>query len=55
MRDLGIECNNEPCNCVVPGSAVSGEAYCSDACRSAVEETIESESCACGHPPCDEP
>ena len=54
MQDRGIECSHEPCNCVVIGPIASGEAYCGDFCRSA-EQRIESETCACGHPPCDTP
>lgn len=55
LEERGIECNNPPCNCLIPGSAVSGEAYCGDYCRNAMEQSLESESCGCGHPPCDVP
>ncbi|HTU80671.1 MAG TPA: hypothetical protein VMF61_00990 [Candidatus Acidoferrales bacterium] len=53
MIERGIECNNDPCNCVVAGAVETGEAYCSDSCRVASEEPAD--ACACGHPPCDEP
>ena len=55
MQERGIECNYEPCVCLVAGSAVSGEAYCSDFCQDAEESGREAETCGCGHPPCDEP
>jgi hypothetical protein len=55
MQNRGIECNHDLCNCLVAGPIATGEAYCSDYCQRSFEESIESESCACGHPPCDEP
>jgi hypothetical protein len=55
MHDRGIECNYDLCACVVIGSAVSGEAYCSHFCKEATQSSLEAEACACGHPPCDEP
>jgi hypothetical protein len=48
-----LECSHGPCNCTVPGE-VGGEAYCSEDCRDAEVATIETDMCACGHPPCDE-
>ncbi len=53
MHDRGIECSHEPCSCLVIALVGSGEAYCSDFCSSAEERSLESESCACGHPQCD--
>lgn len=55
MQERGIECNYDPCVCTVIGPVVSGEAYCSDFCREAMEDGREADVCACGHPPCDEP
>ena len=55
MHESGIECNYDPCNCKVSGPVETGEAYCSDFCRDAMESSLESEMCSCGHPPCDEP
>ncbi len=55
MQERGIECNYEPCNCLTPGAVDAGEAYCSEFCRGAADDGLEAESCACGHPPCDEP
>lgn len=53
MQDHGIECAHEPCNCLVIGPVVGGEAYCSDFCNAAQAGDLESEACACGHPQCD--
>lgn len=53
MQELGIECNHDLCSCLVKGSVETGEAYCSDACRRLTEDSVESENCPCGHPPCD--
>jgi hypothetical protein len=55
MRDLGVECSYEICNCTVISPVGTGEVYCSDTCQDASESSIESDNCACGHPPCDEP
>jgi len=55
MNELTVECANVPCNCTVTASARDTEAYCSDACREATQQSIESDFCSCGHPPCDEP
>lgn len=55
MQERGIECNHDLCVCLVTGPVESGEAYCSEYCASAEEDGVESESCGCGHPPCDEP
>lgn len=57
MHEAPIECSYEPCNCSVVGPAEGGEAYCSPFCRDADRGGSENESdfCACGHPPCDEP
>jgi hypothetical protein len=55
MRDLNVSCGHELCNCTVTAPIDGGDAYCSDICRETVDESIESESCSCGHPPCDEP
>jgi hypothetical protein len=52
MREAPVECGHELCNCSVVGE-VDGEAFCSDYCRQSDADSIESESCACGHPPCD--
>jgi hypothetical protein len=49
-----IQCAHDLCNCVLTAE-VESEKYCSDACRDAVENGIESETCQCGHPPCDTP
>ena len=46
-------CTRDICRCTLMGPS-RGEVYCSEACRSADESGIESENCACGHPPCDE-
>ncbi|HEY8297614.1 MAG TPA: hypothetical protein VIG32_06285 [Candidatus Baltobacteraceae bacterium] len=48
-----IACAHDLCNCVVTES-IEGVAYCSDACRAAAT-AIESDTCPCGHPPCDTP
>jgi hypothetical protein len=53
MQELTIECTNELCNCSVIGPVDGSEVYCSDFCSNASEESIESESCSCGHPQCD--
>ena len=53
--DLGVECSYGICNCTVISPVGTGEVYCSDTCQDASESSIESEACACGHPPCDEP
>jgi hypothetical protein len=55
MRDLNVPCVNDICNCTVTASVDDGDAFCSDYCRNTVDQSIESESCSCGHPPCDEP
>ncbi|MCL5258812.1 MAG: hypothetical protein M1314_03610 [Firmicutes bacterium] len=47
-----IACGHELCNCVIM-AAVGDIQYCSDDCRNAVENDIESDACPCGHPPCD--
>jgi hypothetical protein len=55
MRELTVECSYDPCNCTVNAPVEGGETYCSDFCRDASEESLESEFCSCGDPPCDEP
>jgi hypothetical protein len=55
MHEAPVECTNDPCSCSVMGPVAGGEVYCSDSCRDATEGGDESETCACGHPPCDEP
>jgi len=55
MRELTIECSYEPCNCTVAAPLSNTEAYCSDSCSTAEEQSLESDFCSCGHPPCDEP
>lgn len=49
-----MECAHSLCNCRVT-SPIAGEAYCSDYCRTATEDGIESETCGCSHPQCDVP
>jgi len=49
-----IGCAQELCNCVITAD-IGSEKYCSDACQATVEDAIESETCKCGHPPCDTP
>lgn len=53
MQESNAECSHEPCNCIVMGP-IAGEVFCSDFCREA-ESGLESETCACAHPQCDEP
>jgi hypothetical protein len=55
MRDLNVPCGNDLCNCTISAPVGSDAAYCSDYCQDAVDQSIESETCSCGHPPCDEP
>jgi len=55
MRELGVECSYEICNCTVTSPVGTDEIFCSDICQDASESTIESETCICGHPPCDKP
>jgi hypothetical protein len=52
MHESPVECSHELCNCSLTGP-VAGETYCSDYCLRAMEEGLESETCACGHPQCD--
>jgi hypothetical protein len=52
-QEYGIECNHEPCTCLVTGDVPTGEAFCSDFCTRAAADNVESETCSCGHPPCD--
>ena len=49
-----IECAHNLCNCML-NAQMQVEEYCSAACKDAVESGIESETCPCGHPPCDVP
>jgi len=52
-REL-TECAFELCQCTLMASSPDeGEAYCSETCREQDEGGIESETCQCGHPPCD--
>ncbi|MBV8530428.1 MAG: hypothetical protein JO104_03850 [Candidatus Eremiobacteraeota bacterium] len=53
MYEASIECTHERCNCSVIAAIDGGDAYCSGYCRTATEESVESETCACGHPQCD--
>ena len=53
-RRESVECAHDLCQCTVMSSIV-GETYCSDACRQAADDSIESETCPCGHPQCDAP
>jgi hypothetical protein len=55
MHQNSVECSHELCNCVVPGMADGADAYCTEYCRDAAEQGLESETCACGHPECDTP
>lgn len=54
-RDLNVPCGNDICNCTVSAPVDGGSTYCSDYCQDVTDQSIESESCSCGHPPCDEP
>ena len=59
MNSEKIQCANDTCQCVVtavlePGVGSAAEAYCSGYCGDAATGE-ESDLCACGHPPCDEP
>ncbi len=49
-----MECAHDQCNCTITAE-MQTEEYCSDSCKNAQENGIESETCACGHPPCDVP
>ena len=55
MLEIPVECAHEPCNCSVAAPVESGEGYCGDLCRNAVENGEEHDVCACGHPACDTP
>jgi hypothetical protein len=55
MTDLNVPCGNDICNCTVSAPVDGGVRYCSDYCQDVTDQSIESESCSCGHPPCDEP
>ncbi len=55
MHEAPVECSYEPCNCSVVGPVEGGEAYCSPFCSDASDQSLESDFCSCGHPPCDEP
>lgn len=55
MHESPLECDHDICNCTVTGPVGGGDVYCSDVCRDASEEGVESETCACGHPECDTP
>ncbi|MGB8910279.1 MAG: hypothetical protein WCC84_16150 [Candidatus Cybelea sp.] len=55
MREAPLECAHDICNCSVTGPVEGGDVYCSPYCRGADESSIESETCACGHPECDTP
>lgn len=55
MRELTVECANVACNCVVMAPVRDTEAYCSDTCQNATQQSLESDFCSCSHPPCDEP
>ncbi len=55
MRELTVECGNEICNCTAIAAVGGSDVYCSDFCQDATEQSVESPSCSCGHPPCDEP
>jgi hypothetical protein len=54
MREASLECAHEICNCLVTGPVEGGDVYCSNYCRTD-ERSVESETCACGHPECDTP
>jgi hypothetical protein len=54
MHEAPLECDHDICNCSVTGP-VEGGVYCSNVCRNAAEQGVESETCACGHPECDTP
>jgi len=49
-----IECAHDLCNCML-SAQIEVEEYCSQSCKDAAENGIESETCPCGHPPCDVP
>ena len=49
-----IGCAHDLCNCVITAE-IQSEKFCGDACRNAVENSLESATCPCGHPPCDSP
>jgi hypothetical protein len=55
MREIGVECSYDICNCMVTSPIGTGEVYCSETCQDASESSIEADNCVCGHPPCDEP
>ncbi len=55
MHESPLECDHDICNCSVTGPVEGGDVYCSEFCRDADERTLESESCACGHPARDTP
>jgi len=55
MREIGVECSYDICNCMVSSPIGTGEVYCSETCQDASESSIEADNCVCGHPPCDEP
>jgi hypothetical protein len=55
MHELPVECSHDLCNCSVTGSVAGGDAFCSSDCEDATQQSIESETCACGHPACDVP
>ncbi len=54
MHESSLECDHDICNCTLTGP-VGSDVYCSDFCRNAEEQSVESEACACGHPECDAP
>jgi hypothetical protein len=55
MREIGVACSYDICNCTVTSAIGTGEVYCSETCQDASESSIEADNCVCGHPPCDEP
>jgi hypothetical protein len=55
MHEAPLDCAHEPCNCSVTGPVDGAEVYCGASCRAAAENSLESDTCACGHPPCDVP
>jgi hypothetical protein len=55
MREIGVECSYDICNCMVSSPIGTGEVFCSETCQDASESSIEADNCVCGHPPCDEP
>ncbi|HEY9180120.1 MAG TPA: hypothetical protein VIO32_05335 [Candidatus Baltobacteraceae bacterium] len=49
-----IECAHDLCNCTLTAQ-MQVEEYCSQSCKDAQQNGIETETCSCGHPQCDVP